>query len=53
MDPVAEEERAEERGLDDAGVEEERGGDVMEEERGAGVEEERGTDMEVHVEDAE
>jgi hypothetical protein len=32
MDPAVEEERAEERGLDDAGVEE-RGGDVMEEER--------------------
>jgi hypothetical protein len=48
-----EEERAEERGLDDAGVEEERGGDAMEEERGAGVVEERGTNMEVHAEDAE
>jgi hypothetical protein len=33
MDPAVEEERAEERGLDDADVEEERGGDVMEEER--------------------
>jgi hypothetical protein len=49
-----EEERAEEEhGPDDAGIEEERGADIVEVERGTGVEEERGADVNVHVKDAE
>jgi hypothetical protein len=49
-----EEERAEEEhGPDDAGMEEERGADIVEVERGTDVEEERGAGVNVHVKDAE
>jgi hypothetical protein len=45
-DPTVKEERAEEdHGPDSAGMEEERGIDVVEEVRGASVMEERGTDV--------
>jgi hypothetical protein len=54
MDLVTEEERTEEeRGPNGAGVEEERGIGVVEEEQCAGVEEERGTGVEEHAEDTE